>query len=283
MVNLYTKAILKKRVPVTAASLESLQRAPVMWQTFLPNVKHYERYCKLVKWDNPILVHPLYWQVRSLSLQLKLLSHPKSPFALLGLVHLDNVVAEYADARVDIPCEMVARFNQVYQHRKGLAVVVQVTASQRGRRVYDATGTYLMRRAGQIHGLAPYEGHNNGVIMNDTNVATLSFSPADVRRYAWISGDVNPIHLSALTARMFGFKRAIVHGMFSSARAIAAFDTRQQLRGEALSFSFKRPILVPAEVDLLAGSGGEGHCFSLQSTSHTEHAETFVQGFIAGE
>lgn len=33
------------------------------------------------------------------------------------------------------------------------------------------------------------------------------------RRYARVSGDINPIHLHALSARAFGFRRAIAHGM----------------------------------------------------------------------
>ncbi|MDC8832747.1 MaoC family dehydratase [Alteromonas gilva] len=280
MVNLYINALFKKRIPITADSLDALQRAPVLWQTFSPSVKHYHRYCRLLDWQNQAQVHPLYWQVRALPLQLKLLSHPKSPFALLGLVHLDNEVTEYADVRVDIPCEMVARFNRVYQHRRGLAVVVQVTATQRGRRVYDAAGTYLMRRAGKIPGLAGYEGRNQPASEEEHDVALFSFSPADVRRYAWISGDVNPIHLSTLTARLFGFKRAIAHGMFTSGRAIAALDAQQPLSGEALSIYFKRPMLLPADAQLRAGPRASSQSFSLQSTRQADHAETFIEGII---
>lgn len=34
--------------------------------------------------------------------------------------------------------------------------------------------------------------------------------------------DLNPIHLHALTAKAFGFPRALAHGMYTSARAFAA-------------------------------------------------------------
>ncbi|MDQ9817487.1 MaoC/PaaZ C-terminal domain-containing protein, partial [Acinetobacter bereziniae] len=37
------------------------------------------------------------------------------------------------------------------------------------------------------------------------------------RRYAKVSGDFNLIHIHAITAKAFGFKQAIAHGMWSKA------------------------------------------------------------------
>jgi hypothetical protein len=45
------------------------------------------------------------------------------------------------------------------------------------------------------------------------------------RRYAAIAGDLNPIHQHALLARLFGFRRAIVHGTWTLARALAVAGT----------------------------------------------------------
>ena len=39
------------------------------------------------------------------------------------------------------------------------------------------------------------------------------------RRYAAVSGDVNTIHLSGLSAKAFGFPSAIAHGMYTMALA----------------------------------------------------------------
>ena len=51
--------------------------------------------------------------------------------------------------------------------------------------------------------------------------------PGDIgRRYAAVSGDRNPIHLYPLTARAFGFPRAIAHGMWLKARTLAALEGR---------------------------------------------------------
>ena len=51
--------------------------------------------------------------------------------------------------------------------------------------------------------------------------------PSDLgRRYGSVSGDLNPIHLSDPTAKLFGFPRAIAHGMWTKARCLAALHDR---------------------------------------------------------
>ena len=44
------------------------------------------------------------------------------------------------------------------------------------------------------------------------------------RRYALTSGDFNLIHIHAITAKAFGFKQAIAHGMWSKAKALSSFS-----------------------------------------------------------
>lgn len=72
--------------------------------------------------------------------------------------------------------------------------------------------------------------------------------PSDLgRRYAGVSGDVNPIHLTALTARPLGFKRHIIHGMWTYARALAALDGRLP-EAYRVDGKFSKPIFLPGKV-----------------------------------
>src|SRR5699024_845465 len=67
------------------------------------------------------------------------------------------------------------------------------------------------------------------------------------RRYAEVSGDRNPIHMGSVPAKLFGFKRAIAHGMYTAARALSAAGT-----GGAEAFTwdvtFGKPVLLPGRV-----------------------------------
>ena len=75
--------------------------------------------------------------------------------------------------------------------------------------------------------------------------------PGDLgRRYARVSGDANPIHTSALGARLFGFPRAIAHGMWTQARALAALTPPDGLEAAEIEVSFRAPLLLPGTAAL---------------------------------
>ncbi|MBP7082082.1 MAG: hypothetical protein KBA96_13295, partial [Rhodocyclaceae bacterium] len=67
------------------------------------------------------------------------------------------------------------------------------------------------------------------------------------RRYARIAGDRNPIHQHALLARFFGLKRAIVHGTWTLARALALAELPDS---DSFKFNavFLRPVELPSQI-----------------------------------
>ncbi len=74
------------------------------------------------------------------------------------------------------------------------------------------------------------------------------------RRYGAVSGDLNPIHVHPLSARLFGFHSAIAHGMWTKARSLAALGP--QLPGAfAVEVAFRRPLLLPATVTVRRSPG----------------------------
>ncbi len=60
----------------------------------------------------------------------------------------------------------------------------------------------------------------------DTVVDTWRVGAHVGRAYGSLNGDLNPIHLHALTAQLFGFKRPIAHALFLVARAEASLRTK---------------------------------------------------------
>lgn len=76
-----------------------------------------------------------------------------------------------------------------------------------------------------------------------------------------MSGDFNLIHLHPLSARAFGFPRAIAHGMWSKAASIAQFhDLPKAYR---VDVSFKTPIFLPSKIDFVARAETDGRQFAL--------------------
>jgi acyl dehydratase len=87
--------------------------------------------------------------------------------------------------------------------------------------------------------------------VNEAGVHSIFEVPEDIgRRYAFVSGDFNLIHLHPLSARAFGFPKAIAHGMWSKAKCLALMGDLPD--AYTIDVSFKLPIFLPAEVELIA-------------------------------
>jgi acyl dehydratase len=196
---------------------------------------------------------PTYPHLVGFPLSLALMSRPDFPFGLLGMVHVRNRVEVRRPIGLDEPLDVTAAVADLRPHPKGqqLDNVVEVRVGD--ELVWTSTSTYLKRGAG---GTAPGGAAPDEVAspVDELEVASLPLTAVwrvdgDVgRRYGAVSGDRNPIHLSALTARPFGFPKAIAHGMWTKARALAGLDGRLP-PAFAVDVAFKRPVLLPATVE----------------------------------
>ena len=78
------------------------------------------------------------------------------------------------------------------------------------------------------------------------------------RRYASITGDYNPIHISPLAARLFGFPQDLVHGMWGVARASAGLKELQTENPVRADVSFKGPLYIGKQVRVNGISTSDG-------------------------
>ena len=97
-------------------------------------------------------------------------------------------------------------------------------------------------------------------------------APADIgRQYARVSGDYNPIHLSALTAKLFGFPQAIAHGLWNTARTLAALHEHLPAANVEIDVEFKKPVRLPSEVVLLSSAAGSSGELQLNGPGDIQH------------
>jgi acyl dehydratase len=93
------------------------------------------------------------------------------------------------------------------------------------------------------------------------------------RRYAAVSGDRNPIHMHALTAKPLGFAGAIAHGMWTKARCLAALDSRLP-DAFTVDVRFRKPILLPARVEFASATEGDEIAFAVRDAKRqTAHLD----------
>ena len=92
--------------------------------------------------------------------------------------------------------------------------------------------------------------------MDDGEILETEFQvPGDIgKQYAKVTGDFNPIHVSRLGARLFGFPRPIAHGMWSVAKTFELIEhTGFPIEHTAI---FKGPMFVGSTAKLVSSKDG---------------------------
>ena len=227
----------------------------------------YARVCRLPLND---VLPATYPHMLTFPLQMALMSDRSFPLALPGLVHVRNRIDVLRPIGADEALDLEVWAENFAAHRSGAAVDLRATAKVGGAEVWRSTSTYLARGAKAPDG-AP-EADIEVAVGDLARVAATWRIPDDAgRRYAKVSGDVNPIHLSGLTAKAFGFKRAIAHGMWVKARVLGALSGRLP---DALTVdvSFRKPLFLPSTVTLSTAQADGGWDVAVRSlASGTEH------------
>ncbi|MGP4009572.1 MaoC family dehydratase [Streptomyces sp. 4N124] len=227
----------------------------------LARLAAYERVCGFATGDDALPV--TYPHVLGFPLAMRLMSGRGFPLPLLGLVHTSIEITQRRALAATGEYEVIVHVEGLAPHRRGTeaAVVTQVRAA--GDVVWESRSTYLARhRTDGRTAQTPKEEPGPLPVVAEWRLA------GDIgRRYASASGDRNPIHLHPLTARLFGFRRAIAHGMWTVARCLAAHGVPERALVRA---QFKAPVLLPGTVTYAA----EGDRFELRSGDRTQVSGT---------
>jgi MaoC like domain len=190
-------------------------------------------------------------------LHMAMLTDPSFPFPAMGMVHLENTIAQHRPTTADERYDVSVTAANLRGHAKGKVFDMLTTVKVGEETVWEEVSTYLRRGKGDESAPAGLD------IPLVTDGGVDWRLPADLgRKYGAVSGDRNPIHLYAATAKAFGFKRQIAHGMWTKARSIAAVENRlpDAVRVEV---AFKTPVFLPGTARFTSGSTESGLGFSL--------------------
>lgn len=212
-----------------------------------------------------------YVHVLTFGLQLALMADPDYPLPLPGVVHVANRLELLRPVAADERLDLAVHAEHLRAHPRGRQVDVVGTASVDGEVVWRGRSTYLAKgRApkafGGDEGGLPVEEVRADVTFADDVAPTARYRlPKSLgRRYAAVSGDVNPIHLNPLAAKVFGFPRAIAHGMWTTARCLSALEGWLP-PAHVTDVEFRRPVLLPGTVELRTRTAAGGHDLQLVS------------------
>lgn len=195
------------------------------------------------------LVHPAVLHILAFPVSLALMARDEFPFPLLGVVHLRNQLLQHRSVRVGESVDVECRVRDLRPHRKGWTFeAVATVLDQDGAIIATDVSTYLAKGDSPAAGATGADSPSRRrEFVAPRPTGRWSLGADTGRRYAAVSGDANPIHMSGLTARAFGFPKAIAHGMYTAARALteARPDLSRPLRWDV---EFDAPVTLPGTV-----------------------------------
>jgi acyl dehydratase len=203
------------------------------------------RYQRVCGFDVSDVVPSSYLHVLAFPLAVAVMSDRDFPLPMVGMLHAANVMRQTRPVSVGEQLDLTVTAEDLRPHRVGRQVDLVAEARVGSAVLWSERSTYLRRQSAPDGGQRPSDGSPEPV---EDGAAARWRIPADAgRRYAAVSGDRNPIHLNPLAAKAFGFRRAIVHGMWLHARALASLGAR--LPGAYhVEVDFKAPVFLPSTV-----------------------------------
>jgi hypothetical protein len=250
-------------------------------------VAAYNRVCGFDLRDH---LPPTYPHLLAFPLQMAVMAEGSFPFGAVGLVHVENQIVQHRRIGLDEELTIEVKPTKLQPHPKGRTFSL-LTKVRSGRQlVWESTSTMLRRGSGSPNAPTKDGDSELNQLSNPSSkkVDAVREGEAEAnaewklggdlgRRYAAVSGDRNPIHMHAWTAKPLGFPRAIAHGMWTKARCLAALESRLPDAFQ-VDVRFRKPILLPSRVEFASTSEGDGIAFAVRGAKRgTPHLDGTVK------
>jgi len=177
------------------------------------------------------------------------------PFAAMGSVHTENRITQYRPISVTDTVSVRVHAENLREHRKGLLVDLVTDVSVGDEAAWHQVTTFLHQQRTSLSDEPKPPPQKQPKLPPPSTV--LRISPGQIRRYAVVGGDHNPIHTNPIAAKLFGFPTVIAHGMFSAATVLANIEARLPDRVQ-YSVRFGKPLVLPGTAGLYIDQGDDG-------------------------
>jgi len=227
---------------------------------------HVERYAELCGFPVKDTVPLTYPHMLAQPLHLAILTDPRFPSPAIGMVHLENSISQHRPVGIGETLGVQVAVGSPIPHPVGTAWRLTSTITAGEKVVWESVSTYLRR--GRRNADAAWA---SDLVAVPASGLTFPLKADLGRRYAAVSGDYNPIHLTALSAKALGFPRQIAHGMWTKTRCVAVLENRLP-DAVRVDVAFKKPVFLPGRVAFGSQQTDGGYAFSLSKAgSETVH------------
>ena len=196
----------------------------------------------------------------SFPVAMQLMTGPGFPFPAMGSVHLRNEVTTHHAIHVGEELYLRVWTENLREHPSGLLVdmISEIFTAGVPEPAWRQVSTFLSRRRTSLTPPkdAPRPERPAPPTANEIGdpTTTIRVDQDIISKYAEISGDRNPIHVSAVGAKAFGFPATIAHGMWTAAALLRPLEglVSEQAR---YTVQFGKPVILPARVAVYVRPG----------------------------
>lgn len=241
-----------KSIPDRAVELNGLRVDP-------NHLAEYAAVCGLRFGDALPLTYPF---VLVMPTVMQLLTQRDFPFTPMGLVHAENVIERRRAISMGEPLDIHTHVENLREHPKGL-LADAVSDVRVGRElVWHQVITFLHQQRTSLSG-GPKPTPKPEEIPPPP-LRQLRVTQRTISKYAAVSGDRNPIHVSKLGAKALGgFPSTIAHGTWTMATVLNSVEGRIP-DAAVYHVKFGKPVLIPSTVNLYADVAETGWDLSLK-------------------
>ena len=207
MVINFAKAVL--RATVKPGSNPTLPDVGLRLNDVSLDEKHLTAYRKVCGFAADGKLPVTYPHMHAFPLHMALILTDGFPFPAMGLVHVRNSITQYRPIAEREQLNVKCFLGNLQKVDKGYEFSIFTSVSTGGERVWESESVNFFRSGGGS------SSKKKDAPKPQPATDTVEWKvPGDIgRRYGAVSGDRNPIHLYPLSAKLFGFKRQIAHGM----------------------------------------------------------------------
>jgi acyl dehydratase len=184
------------------------------------------------------------------------------PFAAMGSVHIENHITQHRPILVTDTVSVRVHAENLREHRRGLLVDIVTDVNVGNDTAWHQVTTFLHQQKTSLAD-EPKPAPQKLPKLGSPN-AVLRITPGQIRHYASVGGDHNPIHTNPIAAKLFGFPTVIAHGMFSAAAVLANIEG-QLPESVKYSVRFAKPVVLPARAGLYVDRASEGWQLTLRN------------------
>jgi hypothetical protein len=236
----------------------SIELAPVRYSQ--RQLKRYAKSCGFSLDGNTLPASFLH--IMAFRLQMQLMIQRDFPVAAMGCVHLNNEIIQHRAISSSEALRMVCRLSDHELTARGVEFTFECLVYAGDECVWEDRSQYLSRRK---TGIAKPAKSKPREARRYANQEAMHIPNSTARHYALASGDFNPIHLHDLSAKVLGFKKMVVHGMWSKAACMAKLiDGGDALRCRV---EFKTPVFLPSKAELHYEKGPDSTVFELRDAA----------------